>query len=164
MTSLKACNRLRLYNTIVRDGDPAVTACLLCSSLSVACVRMENHPKCAECVRRGRPCVGASWESLDRTRDKLESDLSLAEEELARALAKVARLRKTLSHTKSKVDEKALCLAQELSADNDGTEDEVLPDLSQFMKGLPDDFWRSVASPSALVGSPSGVVGSSQGS
>ena len=163
MTSPKAANRLRLYNTIVRDGDPAVTACLLCSSLLVACVRM-NHPKCAECVRRGRPCVGASWESLDRTRDKLESDLSLAEEELARALAKVARLRKTLSHTKSKVAEKALCLVQELSADNDGTEDEVLPDLSQFMKELPDDFWRSVASPSALVGSPPGVVGSSQGS
>ncbi len=142
MKSSKTCNRLRLYQSISKDSDPVSTACLHCSSLSILCVKMENHPKCAECVRRGRPCVSVSWESLDRTRDKLESDLSVAEEELARALARVACLRKTLKHTKDKVAEKALCLARELADDNDGVsgdEDDPGPSnllFSNFWDGL----------------------------
>jgi len=120
MKSSKTRNRLCLYQSISKDGDPVSTACLHCSNLSILCVKMENHPKCAECVRRGRPCVGVSWESLNHTRDKLESNLSVAEEELARALARVACLCKTLKHTKDKVAEKALCLACELADDNDG--------------------------------------------
>jgi len=144
MKSSKTRNRLRLYQSISKDGDPVSTACLHCSNLSILCMKMENHPKCAECVRRGRPCVGVSWESLDRTRDKLESDLSVAEEELARALARVARLRKTLKHTKDKVAEKALCLARELADDNDGVSgDEDDPGPSNLLSL---DFWDSLIS------------------
>jgi len=144
MKSSKTRNRLHLYQSISKDGDPVLTACLHCSSLSILCVKMENHPKCAECVRRGRPCVSVSWESLDRTRDKLESDLSVAEEELARALARVARLCKTLKHTKDKVAEKALCLARELADDNDGVSgDEDDPGPSNLLSS---NFWDGLIS------------------
>jgi len=142
MKSSKTCNHLHLYQSISKDSDPVSTACLHCSNLSILCVKMENHPKCAECVRRGRPCVSVSWESLDHTRNKLESDLSVAEEELARALARVACLRKTLKHMKDKVAEKALCLACELADDNDGVsgdEDDPGPSnllFSNFWDGL----------------------------
>jgi len=144
MKSSKTCNRLCLYQSISKDSDPVLTACLHCSSLSILCVKMENHPKCAECVRRGRPCVSVLWESLDRTRDKLESNLSVAEEELARALARVARLRKTLKHMKDKVAEKALCLARELTNDNDGVSgDEDDPGPSNLLSS---NFWDGLIS------------------
>lgn len=84
---------------------------------------MENQSKCAECVRRGRPCVGASWESLEKTQEKLESDIHLTEEELSRVLAKLSRLRRTLRHVNSKITEKMSCLAQELGDDVNGVPD-----------------------------------------
>jgi len=144
MKSSKTRNRLHLYQSISKDSDPVSTACLHCSNLSILCVKMENHPKCAECVRRGRPCVGVSWESLDRTRNKLESDLAAAEEELAQAFARVARLRKTMKHTKDKVTEKALCLARELADDNDGvSRDEDDPGPSNLFSA---DFWDGLIS------------------
>jgi len=144
MKSSKTHNCLRLYQSISKDGDPVSTACLHCSSLSILCMKMENHPKCAECVHRGRPCVSVSWESLDHTRDKLKSDLSVAEEELARALARVARLRKTLKHMKDKVAEKALCLARELANDNDGVSgDEDDPGPSNLLSS---NFWDGLIS------------------
>ena len=120
---------------------------------------MENHSKCAECVRRGRPCVGASWESLDRTREKLESDLDIAEEELAQALAKEARKKRHLKRTKSKLAEKALCLAQEFADDNDGVFEG--DSNASFFENLSSEFWQSLTFSNAEI--PSGAVGSSQG-
>jgi len=144
MKSSKTHNRLRLYQSISKDGDPVSTACLHCSNLSILCMKMENHPKCAECVCRGRPCVGVLWESLDHTRNKLKSNLSVAEEELAQALARVACLRKTLKHTKDKVAEKALCLARELANDNDGvSRDEDDPGPSNLLFS---NFWDGLIS------------------
>ena len=144
MKSSKTHNHLCLYQSISKDGDPVSTACLHCSNLSILCMKMENHPKCAECVCRGRPCVGVLWESLDHTRNKLKSNLSVAEEELAQALARVACLRKTLKHTKDKVAEKALCLARELANDNDGvSRDEDDPGPSNLLFS---NFWDGLIS------------------
>ena len=37
---------------------------------------MPSGGKCAECERRGRPCVVSSWEALDRASDNLSSKIS----------------------------------------------------------------------------------------
>ena len=79
----------------------------------------------------------------------------MAEEELTRALAKVARLKKTLKHTKSKVAEKALCLASELADDNDGVSEDGQDSL---FADLPSDFWQLSTPP--VVETSSAVAGS----
>ena len=138
MNFFKSDNRFRFYNTILKDDFPAVL-CLSCSDFSRPCIRMENHPKCVEYVRRGRPCVGTSWKSLNRTRDKLKSELNVAEEKLIRALIKIAKLKKTLKHTKSKIAEKTLCLINKFADDND----EIFEDDQDFFfADLFFDFWQ----------------------
>ena len=42
----------------------------------------DSRLKCAECTRRGKPCVSLSWESLNATRDNLREEL--AEDEARR--------------------------------------------------------------------------------
>ncbi len=119
MKSFKTCNHLYLYQFINKDSDSVLTVCLHCFSLSILCIKMKNHSKCAECVHCDCSCVDVLWESLNYTHNKLKFDLSVAEKELTQALARVTHLYKTLKYTKDKVAEKALCLAHELADDND---------------------------------------------
>ncbi len=154
-------NRLRAAKEITISGSPPDLACVYCSNHSILCVVMESHSKCAECTRRGRPCVGVTWESLDRVRDKLESEILQAEEGQARLLeeqsrlfAKLARLRKTLRQTQDRAKQKTLCLLKEMGDDNDGDEEAPQPEtLSQLFDNMPNDFWQSnpVASPPQSV-------------
>ena len=140
-------NCLCLYNTILKDGDPVLSLCIHCSTYLLLCIKMENHPKCAECVHHGHPCVDISWESLNHTWNQLKSDLSTAEKSLTQALAKVARLCKTLKCMKDKVSKKVLCLACELTDNNDGVSgDENSSDSFHFNSLLP-GFLKSIISP-----------------
>ncbi len=143
MSFFRFINRLRLYNIIVKDDESIAVACLSCFIDSMICVKMKNHLKCVECVRRERLCVDASWESLNRTREKLEFDLNLAKEELFKTFAKVARLRKTLKHTKSKVAKKTLFLTRELTNDNENVFDENSNSSILFVD-LSSDFWQFI--------------------
>ena len=104
-------NRFRLYNNIIKNDDSVSVVCVNCFLLFRFCIMMEKHPKYAECVRRGRFCVDASWKNLDRARDKLKSNIIVVEDELARALIKLTRLKKTLKYIKFKIAEKSACLA-----------------------------------------------------
>jgi len=143
-------NRLRAAKEITVAGSPPDIACVYCSNHSILCVVMESHSKCAECTRRGRPCVGVTWESLDRVRDKLESEILQTEEEQARLFAKLSRLRKMLRQTQDRAKQKTLCLLKEMGDDNDGDEETPQPEtLSQLFDNMPNDFWQSnlVASP-----------------
>ncbi len=81
-------------------------------------MKMKNHSKCAECVHCDCSCVNVLWESLDCIHNKLKFNLSVAEKELAQALARVTCLYKTLKYMKDKVAEKALCLACKLADNN----------------------------------------------
>ncbi len=147
-------NRLRAAKEITVAGSPPDIACVYCSNHSTLCVVMEPHSKCAECTRRGRPCVGVTWESLDRVRDKLESEILQTEEEQARLFAKLSRLRKTLRQTQDRAKQKTLCLLKEMGDDNDGDEETPQPEtLSQLFDNMPNDFWQSnlVASPPQSV-------------
>ena len=68
--------------------------------------------------------MGVSWQSLNHTCAKLSIELLEAEEEHALLCAKIIRLRKSLNQAQDRSKQKALCLAQELLDDNDGTEDD----------------------------------------
>ena len=154
ITSDRHSNRLRLSAEIQSQGSPSEFQCNHCFTNLVPCIVMEGHNRCAECTHHGKPCVGILWESLDRARAKIQSDIEAAEQEQSRHLAemnrlasKLARLRKTFQQTQDRAKQKTLCLAQELADDNDGTEDDDPQTLSQFLDQMSNDLWQSVSSP-----------------
>ena len=112
---------------------------------------MKNQKKCAECIRRGRLCVPTSLEVLNHAYEKLQTQLQTAEEEFARALSRVNRLRKQIKLNKSHTAQKMQCVAAELDNDNDDLEDETVDESSslfQIVDNLFSDFWQ----PFDLVG------------
>ena len=137
-------NHLCLYNTILKNGDSVLSSCIHCSTYSLLCIKMKNHPKCAECVHCDHSCVGVLWESLNYTQNQLKSDLSAVKKSLTQALVKVTRLCKTLKCTKDKVSEKALYLAHELTDNNDDVFDDESSSDSFHFDSLPPDFLKSV--------------------
>ena len=118
MKSFKTYNHLYLYQFISKDSNSMLTICLHCFNLSILCIKMKNHSKCAECIHCDCLCISVLWESLNHTHNKLKFNLSVTEKELTQALAKVTCLHKTLKHIKDKVAEKALCLACKLVNNN----------------------------------------------
>ena len=156
----KSSNRLRISKEIQIGGVPAPFPCDFCASRGLNCFVMESRPKCDKCTRRGRPCVGVSWESLDRTRLSLRKEISKAMKEMSKAndalaakhaelaalSSKVVRLQKTLDQADRRASQKADCLAAELGSDNDGTEDEIDP-MSQLVDSMLPSFWDSILVP-----------------
>ena len=143
-------NRLRAAKEINALGHPSVVSCQFCFSHDYLCVVMDDHKKCAHCTRRKCPCVGVSWDTLDKVRDKLESDIQNAETDQSRLLAeqtcvaaKLDRLRKTLRQTKDRAKAKTLCLLQELSDDEEAVENPPAETLSQIFDAMPVDYWQS---------------------
>ncbi len=119
MKSFKTYNHLYLYQFINKDSNSVLTIYLHCFSLSILCIKIKNHSKCAECIHYDCLCINVLWESLNHIYNKLKFNLSVAEKELTQIFAKVACLCKTLRYTKNKVAEKILCLAYKLINDND---------------------------------------------
>ncbi len=82
--------------------------------------------KCAECTRRGRPCVSLSWESLDRTRDNLRDELERDEAEASRLFdqyvevaSRVRQKRKVLEQAQGRAAKKFKCLIEEMEAEGE---------------------------------------------
>ena len=57
---------------------------------------MPSGGKCAECERRGRPCVVSSWEALDRASDNLSSKISEDEKKVEQLLDELDEVRRRL--------------------------------------------------------------------
>lgn len=112
-------NRLRLAKEIQLAGSPANFPCDLCFTTGSCCIVMADRPnrlKCAECVRKGRPCVNLSWASLDRTREEYKKKVDKSEEELVKVIARLLREKKILRQAEEKAKQKALCLFDEMDA------------------------------------------------
>ena len=157
-TPPKSDNRLRVAKEILSLGSPVAVACQFCFNHSCPCITMEGYKKCAECTRRGKPCVGVSWDSLDRVRAKLESDIQNAESEQNRLLSeqtrvasKLNRLRKELHLAKDRARLKTLCLVQELSDDEEAVENPPTETLSQLFDSMPELWQSDPLSPSQSV-------------
>jgi len=115
--SRSSSNRLRLASEIQRNGSVASSPCQYCFENNRECVVMSGNQRlrCSECVRRGRACVNLSWSSLDKQRESLETQVTEAEEELQRAIAKLLRLKKILKQANKRAAEKTECLEREMT-------------------------------------------------
>lgn len=113
-------NRLRLASEIQRNGRPVDFPCEHCFLADSVCIAMENSSrlKCSECVRRGKPCVGLSWSSLDKTREEYQKKVDEDEELLATVMARLLRNKKILRQAEVRAKRKAECLMEEM--DNEG--------------------------------------------
>ena len=114
----------------------------------------KDELKCSECIRRRKPCVSVSWESLDKTRDKLRSELSVEEAQrealltqLSEMTARIARKRKVLEQAQQRVAKKFECLVDEMEADGEDMRATVI-DASSLQAELFPDGWPDPQLPS----------------
>ena len=107
--------------------------------------------KCNKCTHHDYSCVDVLWESLDQTHLSLQKKISKINNKLAVLSVKVVCLQKILDQVNDCAFKKVNCLTAELGSDNDGTENEVSSDLSQFVNFLSPSFWNSIAFPSQNV-------------
>jgi len=162
MPSVRHKNRLQLAKTITTQGFTPPVACDHCSSLAILCFVMSGHPGCSECVRRGRPCVPVSLESLNRAHLRLKSDIDDAMNErveqaarLSKLDAKIIRLFKTLKQNESRTLAKVHCVAEELGDDMDGITDDKdppeVPNLDSLLDSLSPSLFMDPGPPSQIA-------------
>ena len=110
---------------------------------------MNNHSKCAKCIRRDCFCVSIFLKSLNRIHEELKHQLDQIEAKhkiqltvLFRLAAKVFRLRKMLKKNKTRTAQKIRCVAAKLSSDNDDVNENFFTEmsLSQFVNDFFFDF------------------------
>jgi hypothetical protein len=114
--------------------------------------------KCAECVKQGKPCVGLTWESLDRTREKLRREIDEHEEELAEVMAKLMRKKKILRQADERAKRKAECLAAEMEADGELDAPIDCPAAGATV-GLSPAVWSTLGQIDDFIGSGPSWVG-----
>ncbi|KAI9877566.1 MAG: hypothetical protein M1823_007087, partial [Watsoniomyces obsoletus] len=119
---------------------------------------------CAECTRRGRPCVSLSWESINATRDNLREEKAGDEAEVERlidllteAKSRLTRKRVVLEQAEGRARKKLKCLVEELEAEGEELTRTVI-NASAYEGSLFDDL------PAFVDGTAAAVAGSSQGS
>lgn len=121
MASSSSIKKNRLAKEITTYALVVDFPCFRCLENKHQCVVMDSAKrlKCAECVKQGKPCVGLTWESLDRTREKLRKEIDEHEDELAGVMAKLMRKKKILRQADERAKRKAECLAVEMEADGE---------------------------------------------
>jgi len=87
---------------------------------------MSSEKKCAECTRRGKPCVRTSWEALDQARESLSDNIAADEKkreqliaELSNIQARIERNRVVRAQAEERSKEKMACFMRELEAAGD---------------------------------------------
>ena len=139
---------------IAKYGSPADIACDYCFDKEKLCIVMSSRSgrlTCSECRKRGRPCVSASWESVDRTVDETEASLEKDGEErdkllsqLAELQARMARKRKVLEQARQRAMEQFWCLERELEQSGEPNLKQVVRDAtlveSQLAESWPESF------------------------
>ena len=145
-------NCLCLSAEIQSQSSPSKFQCNHCFTNLISCIVMKDHNRCAECTHHDKSCVDILWELLDHACAKIQSDIEAAEQEQSRHLtemnrlaSKLACLWKTFWQTQDCAKQKTLCLAQKLTDDNDGTENDDSQMLSQFLDQMSIDAWQSVS-------------------
>ena len=175
----RAAERSRVAAEIEALGSVCQFSCRRCFRKGVSCIMSDRRVGCVECSRAGKRCIDVSWSELDKTRGDTSRQLERALDDLEKAQAKVARLRRTLKRAQRRAQDKTICLAEELNKETD--ERIARGDVSE---GEAEDLaaeeaeqasWRRLAamSPSqinwelgdvALVPAPTTRASSSQGS
>ena len=110
--------------------------------------------KCAECTRKGKPCVNMSWESLDKTREEYKAKVDADEKLLAEVMLRLLRNKKILEQANERARNKAMCLASEMETDGEDVLAENIncPAASVGMEFSP-AMWSTMATIDAAVAS-----------
>ena len=114
MLSKATLNRIRRAVEIQGYNLIASSPCDLCYLLGVPCFKMGDSDKlkCAECTRRGKPCVSVSWNSLDSTRDRFCEEISSDEAKRDALIEKSVALAAELAEMQSRISRKRKVLEQ----------------------------------------------------
>ena len=141
-------NHLCLSAEIQLQSSSFKFQCNHCFTNLILCIVMKDHNRCVKCTHHDKSCVDILWELLDHACAKIQSDIEAAEQEQFHHLAKMnclafklACLWKTFWQTQDCAKQKTLCLTQELTDDNDDTENDDSQTLSQFLNQMSIDTW-----------------------
>jgi hypothetical protein len=105
--------RLRLSESLRYRGQSASSPCSFCCRNSLRCVGMpEKSLKCAECTKRGRPCVDVAWKVDFVEMERVRKEWREAQRQSAKAQARAASLWEKLEELNKRADEEAECLAR----------------------------------------------------
>ena len=125
-----------LVKVILIQNVTALIFCDHCSSHEKICTIINNHFKCAKCIRRNRFCVFI-FLVFNRIQEKLKHQLSQIEIKheiqlavLFRLIAKVFRLKKLLQNNKIRIVQKIWCVAFKFDKNNDDVNDEFFIEIS----------------------------------
>ena len=126
--SARSARRVRQYQRLILCGSRSDTPCDHCSLNSLDCIVMADNPKlkCAECVKRGRPCVSMSWEGVEKQVVEQRADIAADEKQLWEQLrrlselqARIARKRKVLELAEKRAKDQMNCLVREMEEDGE---------------------------------------------
>lgn len=148
MSSSSRQDTLRLALEIQRNGIEAVVPCDLCFSSGSKCIAMPDHGqrlKCSECVRKGRPCVNMSWQSLDKTREEYQKKVDDDEKLLAEVMARLLRNKKILKQANERATKKMLCLAGELRNAGEEVDEMIDCPAADALVGFSPAMWETMA-------------------
>jgi hypothetical protein len=123
MSSVSQRNKLLRAAKIIKFGEPSPIHCDRCFEGGILCVIMAGETHCAECARRGKPCVSTSWAALDKAKDELSKEISEAElqrdalfTQLSELQARIDRKKKVRGQAEERSREKMACLIREAEA------------------------------------------------
>ena len=145
-------NHLHLSAEIQLQSSSFKFQCNHCFTNLILCIVMKDHNRCVKCTHHDKSCVDILWELLNYACAKIQSDIEATEHKQFCHLmkmnclaSKLACLQKIFWQTQDHVKQKILCLAQELTDDNDSTENDDSQTLSQFLNQMSIDAWQSVS-------------------
>jgi len=169
MTSRQQRDRLRnaAHTRSFQYENPS--PCDHCCERNKTCLIMPSgEGKCAECERRGRPCVSSSWVALDRAGDNLSSKIAEDEgrverllDELDEVRRRLVRNRKVQEQNNKKASDKWECLVRETAESGEPAqfEDFAATDFGFQLEGVPSPF--QFGGFANFSGTETGVAGSS---
>lgn len=158
MSSSSRQDTLRLAFEIQRNGLEVPVPCDLCFTSGSKCIAMPDHGqrlKCSECVRKGRPCVNMSWQSLDKTREEYQKKVDDDEKLLAEVMVRLLRNKKILNHANERATKKMMCLAGELRDSGEEVDASADCPAADALVGFSPAMWETMALVDHMASNPS---------
>ena len=127
-------------------NDSVLFVCQHCFLNIIFCVIMSLHSQYTVCTQYSYECVDLFWKFLNCIHTKLFFKLVAAEKKQIQLFIKIIHLQKVLNQSQNYIEQNILCFAEELTDDNDETENENenLFLTSQLFNSLSSFFWKSI--------------------
>ena len=148
----KLQNHLHLTAIIFQKEVFTLFSCNHCLEIGVLCIVMLNSIKNFKCVKYtccDCSCVSLMLDSLKFTQFKTKFKLFEAlNEQLSKLLVKIVWLHKILKQSETCINTKVKCLVQELTDDNNETENEAPLEFNFLLNFMSSSFFLNSELPS----------------